>query len=325
MKAIVFTQYGSPDVMPLAEVAKPTPKDDEVLIKVYAASVNAADWHVVKADPFLVRLQFGMFKPKFSIPGADIAGRVEAVGRNIKEFKVGDEVFGDLSSSGWGGFAEYVCAKESMLVLKPANITFEQAAAAPMASVTALKALRDKVQLQPGQKVLINGASGGVGTFTVQLAKFFGANVTAVCSTKKVDMVRSLGADHVIDYTKEDFTKGDQRYDLIIGANGNRSLSEYKRVLAPNGVYVMTGGSMSQIFQAVLLGPLMSRGDQKMGNLMSAPNKTDLAFVAGLLESGKVKPLIDRCYPLAETADALGYVADGHASGKVVITVTPHD
>jgi len=266
MKAIVYTKYGSPDVLQLKEVENPSPKDDEVLIKIHAASVNAADLHLLRADPFLVRLMGGgLLKPKNKILGADIAGQVEAVGRNVKQFKPGDEVFGDISGCGWGGFAEYVCAGENGLALKPANISFEESAAVPLAAVTALQGLRDKGQIQPGQKVLINGASGGVGTFAVQIAESFGAEITAVCSTRKLDMMRSIGADHVIDYTQEDFTQNGQRYDLIIAANGYHPISAYKRALGPKGIYVMTGGSTAQIFQALLLGPWMSMtGSKKM-------------------------------------------------------------
>src|SRR5215212_3158500 len=243
MKAIVNTTYGSPDVLQFKDVEKPSPTDDEVLIKVLAASVNAADLHFLRADPFLIRFMSGLLKPKTTILGADIAGRVEAVGKNVTQFKPGDEVFGDISGCGWGGFAEYVCAGEDALVLKPANITFEQAAAVPMAAVTALQGLRSKGQIQLGQKVLVNGASGGVGTFAVQIAKSFGAEVTAVCSTRNLDLVRSIGADHVIDYTKEDFTRNGQRYDLILAANGYQPISAYKRALSPAGIYVTTGGS----------------------------------------------------------------------------------
>jgi len=266
MKAIVYTKYGSPDVLQLKEVENPSPKDDEVLIKIHAASVNAADLHLLRADPFLVRLMGGgLLKPKNKILGADIAGQVEAVGRNVKQFKPGDEVFGDISGCGWGGFAEYVCASEKALALKPANMTFEEAAAVPMAAVTALQGLHEKGRIQPGQKVLINGASGGVGTFAVQIAESFGAEITAVCSTRKLDMMRSIGADHVIDYTQEDFTQNGQRYDLIIAANGYHPISAYKRALGPKGIYVMTGGSTAQIFQALLLGPWMSMtGSKKM-------------------------------------------------------------
>ncbi|GHO90725.1 NADPH:quinone reductase [Reticulibacter mediterranei] len=322
MKAIVYTQYGSPDVLQFEEVEKPAPKDDEVLIKVSAASVNAADWRLVRADPFLVRLYNGFLKPKRPILGSDVAGRVEAVGRNVKQFQPGDEVFGDLFETGWGGFAEYVCTREDALVLKPANTTFEEAAAVPLAGVTALQGLRDKGQIKRGQKVLINGAGGGVGTFAVQIAKAFEAEVTAVCSTGNVDMVRSIGADHVIDYTHEDFTKNGQQYDLILAVNGYHSISAYKRALHLNGIYVTTGGSMGQMVQAMFLGPWISMtGKQKMGNLTAKTNTKDLAFLKVLLEEGKVVPVIDRRYSLSEVAEAIRYLEEGHAKGKVVITV----
>ena len=320
MKAIVYTQYGSPDVLQFKEVERPTPKDNEVLVKVHAASVNAADWHLLRGKPFLVRLMgFGLLKPKNKILGSDIAGRVEAVGRNVKQFQPGDEVFGSIR----GGFAEYVCAREDSLVLKPANISFEEAAAVPIAAVTALQGLRDKGRIQPGQKVLINGASGGVGTFAVQIAKSFGTEVTAVCSTRNVDMVRSIGADQIIDYTQEDFTKNRQRYDLILAANGYHPISDYKRALSPRGTYVMSGGSsMAQLFQAMLLGPVISMtGSKKMGNLMAKLNQKDLVFMEELLERGKVVPVIERRYPLCEVPEAIRYVEEGHAQGKVVITV----
>ena len=322
MKAIVYTEYGSPDVLQLKEVAKPTPQDNEVLIKIHAASVNAADLHLLRADPFLIRLSSGFLKPKNQILGADIAGKVEAVGSNVKQIKPGDEVFGDISACGLGGFAEYVCARENALVLKPANITFEQAAAVPMAAVTALQGLRDKGQIQPGQRVLIYGASGGVGTFAVQIAKSFGAEVTGVCSTGKLDLVRSIGADHVIDYTQEDFSKNGQHYDLILAANGNRSISDYQRALSPKGIYITTGGSVDQLTQAMLQGAWISMtGNQKMGNLLARPNKNDLAFVKELLEAGKVVPVIDRNYRLSEVPEAIRYLEEGHARGKVVINV----
>ena len=324
MKAIVYTQYGSPDMLQLKEVEKPTPRDNEVLLKVYATSVNAGDLHVLRADPFLIRLMgYGLLKPKNKILGAAIAGRIEAIGGNVKQFQPGDDVFGDLSESGKrGGFAEYVCASADALVLKPSRLSFEEAAAVPVAAVTALQGLRDKGHIQAGQKVLINGASGGVGTFAVQIAKAFGAEVTAVCSTSNVDAARSMGADHVIDYTKEDFTQNGQHYDLIVAANGNRSISEYKRALRPNGTYVVTGGSKKQTYQAMLLGPWISMtGTKKMGNLMAKPNTKDLGFVKELLEAGKVIPVIDRRYPLSETAEALRYLEAGRARGKVVITV----
>ena len=323
MKAIVCTKYGSPDVLQFKEVEKPTPKDDEVLVKIHAASVNAYDWHLLTADIFLVRLMGGgLLKPKNTRLGADIAGRVEAVGRNVKQFQQGDDVFGDLAGHGNGSFAEYVSASESAFALKPANLSFEEAAAVPMAATTALQGLRDQGRIQPGQKVLIQGASGGVGTFAVQIAKSFGAEVTAVCSTRNVDLARSLGAHHVIDYTKEDFTKSGQQYDLILGVNGYHSLSAYKFALAPQGIYVMAGGSTAQIFQAMLLGSWMSKaGGKKMGGVSARPNKVDLVVMKVLLETGKVVPVIDRRYPLSATAEALRYLGEGHARGKIVITV----
>jgi len=323
MKAIVYTEYGPPDVLHLKDVEKPAPKDNEILVKVHAASVNAYDWHLLTADIFLVRLMGGgLNKPKNTRLGADIAGRVEAVGGNVKQFQPGDEVFGDIAGLGGGSFAEYVSVPESALALKPANLSFEQAAAVPMAAVTALQGLRDEGQIQPGQKVLINGASGGVGTFAVQIAKSFGAEVTAVCSTRNLDMARSLGADHVIDYTEEDFTQNRQLYDLILAVNGYHPISAYKRALTPEGIYVMAGGSMAQIFQAMLLGPLMSiTGDKKMGGVSAKPSQKDLIFLKELLETGKIVSVIDRLYPLSETAEALRYLGEGHARGKVIITL----
>ena len=322
MKAIVYSQYGSPDVLQFKEVEKPAPKEDEVLIKVHAASLNAADWHYLRGAPFLFRLDTGFPKPKNPFLGADLAGRVESVGRNVTQFQPGDEVFGDLSESGRGTFAEYVCANENALALKPANISYEEAAAVPMAAVVALQGLRTG-KIQPEQKVLIYGASGGVGTFAVQIAKSFGAEVTAVVRTRKLDLLRSIGADHVIDYTQEDFTQNGQSYDLIFAANGYRSLSDYKRALSLRGTYVMSGGDMAQMVQAMLLGSWMSRnGTQTMRNSAAKPNQKDLFFVKELLETGKVVPIIDRCYPLGEVADAIRYLEEGHARGKIVITVT---
>jgi len=326
MKALVRETYGSPDILELRDIEKPTPKDGEVLIKIHAASVNYADTALLAGKPFLVRLDEGVQKPKHTILGADIAGQIEAVGKNVEQFKVGDDVFGDLSSSGFGGFAEFVCADETKLVLKPQNISFEEAAAVPMAALTALKGLKDKGQIQAGQKVLINGASGGVGTFAVQIAKAFGADVTAVCSTSKVDMVRALGADHVIDYKQEDFTQNGARYDLILASNGYRSILDYKRLLTPNGIYVCSGGSLKQIFQAMLLGALVTiGGKQKMGNVLSMPNQEALTFMKELIEAGKIKPVVDRCYPLRDGAEAMRYVTGGHAKGKAIVTMTePH-
>ena len=323
MKAVIYPEYGSPNVLQFKDVEKPAPMADEVLIKAHAASVNAADWHYLRGAPSLFRLSAGLLKPKNTFFGADVAGRVEAVGSNVTRFRPGDEVFGDLSESGRGAFAEYVCARENAFVLKPANISYEEAAAVPMAAVVALQALRTG-KIQSGQKVLINGASGGVGMFAVQIAKSFGAEVTAVCSTRNLEMLRSIGADHVIDYRREDFIQNGQHYDLILAVNGYRSISDYKRALSPSGRYVMSGGTTAQMFEAMLLGPWMSRnGSQKMGNLAAKPNQKDLIFVKELLEKGKVVPIIDRCYPLREVADAMRYLEEGHAQGKIVITVAP--
>ena len=323
MKAIVCTKYGPPDVLQLQEVAKPTPKADEVLVEVHAASVNAYDWHLLTADIFLVRLMGGgLRRPKKAIPGVDIAGRIEAAGSNVKQFQPGDEVFGDISACGNGGFAEYVSVPENALALKPAALSFEEAAAVPMAAVTALQGLRDEGRIQAGQKVLINGASGGVGTFAVQIARAFGAEVTAVCSTRNLDLARTLGADRVIDYTNEDFTRNGQTYDLILAANGYHPLSAYKRALTPQGIYVMAGGKPGQIFQAMLLGSWMSEnGGKKLGGFTAKANQKDLVMLKELVEAGKVVPVIDRRYPLSEAAEALRYLGAGHARGKVVITV----
>jgi NADPH:quinone reductase-like Zn-dependent oxidoreductase len=302
MKAIVYTAYGPPDVLQLEEVAKPTPSDDKVLMKIHAASANAADKALLRGKPFLVRLMgFGLLKPKHTILGADIAGRVEAVGRNAKQLQPGDEVFGDISDYGWGGFAEYVCVSENALALKPVGMTFEQAAAVPMVAVTALQGLRDKGRIQSGQKVLINGASGGVGTFAVQIAKSFGAEVTGVCSTRILDMVRSIGADRVIDYTQEDFTRNGRRYDLILDAAAYCPILDCRRALSPKGIYVLVGGSIARLFQVMFLGPWISMsGNKKMTNLMAKSEKRDLVLVKKLLEAGKVVPVIDRRYPLSK-------------------------
>jgi NADPH:quinone reductase-like Zn-dependent oxidoreductase len=324
MKAIVRTKYGPPDVLQLREVEKPTPKDDEVLVRVHAASVNAYDWHALKGEPFLVRLMgFGLLKPKKQILGSDFAGRVEAVGRNVKQFQPCDEVYGM-----GGGFAEYVCKREDRLALKPTNASFEEAAAVPMAAITALQGLRDKGHIRPGQKVLIEGASGGVGTFAVQIAKSFGTEVTAICSTQNLDQARSIGADHVIDYTQEDFTKSGERYDLIHVANGNHSIFSYRRMLNPNGVCVMTGGggSMSGMFLSMLLTPLISKtGSKKITNMMAQVRQRDLVFMKGLLEAGKVVSVIERRYPLSQAPEALRYLGEGHVQGKLIITMNQDD
>jgi NADPH:quinone reductase-like Zn-dependent oxidoreductase len=322
MKAIIHTEYGPPDVLRLEEVAKPTPQDHEVLIKVQATGLNAADWHLMRADPFLVRLAMGLTAPKNPILGADVAGIVEAIGASVSQFKVGDEVFGDLSSNGFGGFAEYVAAPESSLVLKPKNLSFAETAALPMSAVTALQAIRNNGKLQAGQKVLIVGASGGVGSYAVQIAKALGAEVTAICSTASAKAASSLGADHVIDYTKEDFTQNGQLYDLIVGVNGYNPISAYKRALAPNGIYVMIGGGNKQMLEAIFSAPLTAMGSNKKFEMFLAqPNSQDLEFIVELIEAGKVKPVIDRTYPLAQTADAIRYLEEGHAKGKVVVTI----
>jgi NADPH:quinone reductase-like Zn-dependent oxidoreductase len=321
MKAIAYEKYGPPDVLQLKDVEKPTPKDNEILVKVHAASLNAADLDYLRGTPS-VRLG-GLLKPKYKILGSDIAGRVEAVGRNVRQFQPGDETFVDLSVCGFGAFAEYVCVPENALALKPARMTFEEAATIPQAAILALQGLRDKRQIQPRQKVLINGAGGGVGTFAVQIAKSFGAEVTGVDSARKLDMLRSIGADHVIDYTQEDFTKNGQRYDLILDVAAYHSIFDYKRALSPKGIYVMVGGSRSAILQALFLGPLISMtGSKKMGILMWKPNKKeDLGFLEELFEAGKVVRVIDRRYPLSEVAEALRYLEEGHHQGKIVITV----
>jgi NADPH:quinone reductase-like Zn-dependent oxidoreductase len=322
MKAIVCTEYGPPDVLKLEEVHKPTPGEDEVLVKVQAASVTYSTLMMIKGEPFVGRLMGqGLLKPKLNIPGADIAGRVEAVGANVKQFQPGDEVYGDLSRCGKGGYAEYVCAPEKAFAPKPANLSFAEAAAVPEAGLVALQAVRDKGQIKAGQKVLIYGASGGIGTFAVQIARYFGAEVTGVCSTRNLEMVRSIGADHVIDYTKEDFTQNGQQYDLIVATAGYRSIFDYKRALRHDGIYVSTGGTMAQTFQALLLGPFVSMsGGKKLGAMLVVPNK-DLAFMTDLIEAGNVKPVIDRCYPLSEAVEAMRYYEKGHARGKVVITM----
>jgi len=322
MKAIVSNKYGSPDFLKFEEVEKPIPGDNQVLVKIHAASMNYGNLVLLKGKPFLARFAFGLLKPKFTIPGGDIAGRIESVGINVKQFKPGDEVFGDLSACGWGGFAEYVAVPEHVLAHKPTHLSFEEAAAVPMAAVTALQGLRDKGKIQAGQKVLINGASGGVGTFAVQIAKSFGAEVTGVCSTRNLEILQSIGADHSIDYTKEDFTKYTKRYDLILAVNGYQPISEYKRALSPNGNYVSIGGSGIQLTQAIVQGPWISlTGSKKMGTMLQKPNQKDLIYMKELLEAGKVKPVIDRSYKLSEIPEAYRYFEEGHAQGKVVISV----
>jgi NADPH:quinone reductase-like Zn-dependent oxidoreductase len=324
MKAVVYCDYGVANLK-FQDVEKPTPADDQLLVRVRAASVNPLDWHFVEGTPYLMRaLAAGLRKPKDTQLGVDFAGTVEAVGKNVTKFKPGDEVFGGRT----GAFADYVCVRESRAVaLKPAGVTFEQAASVPIAGITALQALRDKGQLQAGQKVLINGASGGVGTFAVQIAKSYGAEVTGVCSTRNVDLVRSLGADHVIDYTKEDFTKTDQLYDLVVDNVGNRSLLECRRVLQPKGTFVLVGGGganeqgligpMAKPIKVMLVSPFVS---QKLGMILAQLNHDDLALLADLMQSGKVKPVIDRTYKLSDVPEAIKYLEQGHARGKVIVT-----
>ena len=321
MKAAVLTRYGSPDYFELTEVKKPTPAENEVLLKVFAASINSWDWEIMMGTPFVNRMMFGLFKPAMPILGADMAGRVEAVGKNIQQFQPGNEVYGDLSSCGWGGFAEYVCAPEKALTLKPASLTFEQAAAVPQAALLALQGLRDKGHIQPGQKVLINGAGGGAGSFALQIAKYFGAEVTGVDSTQKLDMMRSTGADHVIDYTQDDFTRNGLRYDLVVDMTTTHSIFDCLRTLSPGGSYVVVGGPTAGIFQVMLLGSWMARiGGRKMGLLMHKANR-GLDFMNELLDSAKVIPIIDKCYPLTELADAMRYFDKGYVRGKIVISV----
>ncbi len=321
MRAIVYHRYGSPDVLELAEVEMPTPADGEVLVKVRAASVNPLDWHFMRGAPYFLRLMSGWRRPKVARLGTDVAGQVEAVGRNVTEFKPGDEVFGSCR----GAFAEYACTPESALVRRPGGVTFEQAAAVPVTAFTALQCLRDRGRIQPGQQVLINGAAGGVGTLAVQVAKALGAEVTGVCSTRNVEMVRSLGADHVIDYTREDFTRGGPRYDVILDLVTNHSLSACRRVLKPGGTYLMVGGADNGLvavvavsIQAVVLSWFTG---QTLGLMLAKRSKQDLVAIAALMEAGKVMPVIDRRYALADVPAAIRYLEEGHARGKVVITV----
>jgi NADPH:quinone reductase-like Zn-dependent oxidoreductase len=334
MKAIVYHEYGSPDVLDLEDIDKPPVKEDEVLIRVHAASVNRLDWHLMRGSPYISRLQAGLRKPKDSVLGADVAGQVEAVGKAVTKFQQGDDVFGSLFGQGFGAFAEYVSVSDDFLELKPANLSFEQAAAVPLAALTALQGLRDHGRVAPGNKVLIIGASGGVGTFAVQIAKSFGAEVTGVCGARNVHMVRSIGADHVIDYTQEDFTEGGQRFDLVFETAGSHSPSEIRRVLTSKGTLVLIGhggsegrwiGPLGRLIRALVLSRFVS---QRMvsytgkPNYSSGPNERDLATLKDLIEAGKMTPVIDRTYSLSETPEALRYLEEGHARGKVVITVS---
>ncbi len=320
MKAMVRHTYGPPDVLHLEDVPKPTAGERGVLVRVHAASANAGDWHLLRGTPFPFRFIAGLFTPKYLVLGTDIAGRVEAVGPRVTQFKPGDDVFGELSRSGFGGYAEYVVAPETALALKPNDASFEEAAAIPTSGLTALQGLR-KGGIRQGQKVLIHGAAGGVGTFAVQIARSFGAEVTAVCGPGSVEVVRSIGADHVLDYTRNDFALAGPQYDVILAANGDRSIWDYKRALSRNGIYVMTGGSNRQLLHALLYGALLSLGNQKFGNLLTRPSQADLLFLKDLIETGKIKPVIDRRYGLRDVPEAIRYVEEGHARGKVVVTV----
>jgi NADPH:quinone reductase-like Zn-dependent oxidoreductase len=319
MKAIVFTKYGSPDVLELKDIDKPVPKEDEVLIKVYAVSINDWDLGLLYGD-IINRLINGLLKPKITIPGSDIAGRIEAIGKNVKKFQPGDEVYGDLSGR-WGGFAEYVCARENALALKPVSMSFEEAAAIPQAAMLAIQGLRDKGQIRSGQKLLINGAGGGVGTFAVQIAKLYGVEVTGVDRSEKLDMMRSIGFDHVINYKQEDFTKNGKSYDLILDVKTNRSIFDYTHVLNRNGIYVTVGGSMVRLLQALLLGPWISMISKKKICFVALKSNKELDYMNELYKTGKVKPVIDRTYTIDEVPQALRYFGEGTHKGKVVITV----
>ena len=321
MKAIVFSEYGSPDGLRLCEVEPPVPKRDEVLVKVRAASINDWDLGILRGATLLDRLMHGLFRPKVRILGCDVAGRVEAVGEGVTAFQPGDEVFGDLCACGFGGFAEYVCAREGALALKPAGMTFEQAAAIPQAGMLALQGLRDAGHLQPGQRLLINGAGGGVGTFALQLAKECGAEVTAVDRAEKLDLCRSLGADHVLDYAQADFTRTGQRYDLILDVKTNRPVFAYLRALRPRGTYVTVGGSLLRLLQAFLLGPWISRVHKKRIRIVALKPNKDLAHMKDLFEAGKVVPVIEGPYALSEVPAALKVFERGDHQGKMIITM----
>ena len=323
MKAIVLKKYGTSDDLALEEIERPTPTDDEVLIKVRAASINDWDWALLRGRPFIIRMIFGaFFKPKIKILGVDIAGRVIASGKNVKIFKPGDHVYGDISESGFGGFAEYVCANENVLTLKPADMSFEEAAAIPHAAALTLQGLIDEGQIQDKQKILINGAGGGVGTFGIQIAKLYNAEVTGVDSSEKLDMMRAMGFDYVIDYKEEDFTKNDKLYDLILDTKTNRSPFDYVRVLKPGGRYVTVGSSMARLFQAVILGPLISLFSKKHIQILSLKPNKDLAHINELFNTGKVKPVLDGPYKLDEVPRALEYFGKGNHKGKVIISIS---
>ena len=320
MKAIVREIYGPPDVLRLDDVPAPKVDDSGVLVRVHAASANAGDWHLLRGTPLAFRLVAGLIKPKYKIIGNDVAGVVEAVGRNVTQFQVGDEVFGEVSRSGFGAYAEYVVARENALAPKPANLSFDEAASVPTAGCTALQALR-KGNIQSAQRVLIHGAAGGVGTFAVQIAKAFGAEVTGVSSAKNAEMIRSIGADRVLDYERVDFANSGQKFDLILGVNGDRSIWDYRRSLTADGRYVMCGGSNRQLWDALLLGPLLSAGRRRMGNLLAKPTQADLLILKDFIEKGRVRPIVARRYELSEVPDAIRELETGHASGKLVVAV----
>lgn len=321
MKAAIYTQYGPPEVIAVKEVPTPTPKNDEVLVKVHAASVNSWDWDLVRGKPYVYRLLFGLPKPKHPIIGSDIAGKVEAVGKDVTQFQPGDEVFGDISGNNFGAFAEYTCARENVLAIKPSQMTFEKAAAIPQAAVLALQGLRQG-HIEEGKKVLINGAGGGVGTFAVQMAKSWGAEITGVDSAEKLEMLRALGASHVIDYRQSDFTQQKHQYDLILDMITRHSPFDYRRVLTPTGRYVMVGGLAHRILQLALLSPLLSKANgQNLGLLVHRPNPEDLNTIAAMIVNGQVTPVIDQCFPLSKVSEAIRYLGEGHAQGKVVITM----
>ena len=322
MKAIISKKYGAPETLELREIARPEPKENEVLVKVHAASINYGNIVLLRGKPYVARLAFGIMKPKFLIPGGDMAGIVEAIGEKVTEFRIGDEVYGDLSGSGWGTFAEYVAVSDQAIAHKPSNLSFEEAAAVPMAATTALQAIRDKGRIGTGQKVLIQGASGGVGTFAMQIAKAYGAEVTAVVSTRNVEIAKDIGVDHIIDYKKDNLANLNQLYDVIVGVNGSQSISTYKHILKPNGIFVHVGGSSSQMYKTMFIGSWVSLfGKKKFVNFMQRPSKKDLVFLKEIMEAGKVKPVIDSSYPLCEVSKALKYFEEGHSRGKVVITI----
>jgi NADPH:quinone reductase-like Zn-dependent oxidoreductase len=324
MKAVILPQYGSPDVLQYRDVEEPDLKSNEVLIRVHASSVNAGDWHLMRADPFLIRLMYGLTKPRVRIPGSDLAGVIEKVGLSVTRFKPGDEVFGEVSGKDFGAFAEYVTAEEDMIAHKPENLSMEEAAAVPVAGLTALQALRDKGKLSTGDHVLVNGASGGVGSFAVQIARSRGAEVTAVCSKRKWEFVRSLGPNKMINYQEEDFTQSGKTYDLILAANGYHPIRAYKRCLKPKGRYVMTGGDFRQMMQAMIWGPILSKKEgQQLGFAMQQTSHKDLVILKGMLEKLQIRPHIDQTFSLQNVPDAIRYLETGQPKGKLVIALHP--